>query len=131
MYNTIDMQGAQLLYYALGELVYAVAKSDGVVQKSEQDELNRIVKEELAALNLSIDTTKIMVEILQEEDTEFETVYQWALKAFRKSQYYLTPELKDKFVKIIERVAAANPPITNEEQELILRFKRDMEELST
>jgi hypothetical protein len=38
------MTPVQSLYYALGEIVYAIAKSDGKVQREENDKLHQIFR---------------------------------------------------------------------------------------
>ena len=54
------------------------------------------------------------------------TVYDWAMKEIRTNSHYLSPELKQKFLLVMDRVASAYPPITNDESSIINRFKNDI-----
>jgi hypothetical protein len=54
------------------------------------------------------------------------TSYDWAIKEIRLNSHYLSPELKDKFLQVMEKVARAYPPVTIEEMNLLERFKKDI-----
>jgi len=121
----IAMQATKSLYYALGHFAYAVAMADGAVQTDEQDRLQEIVKEEAFKLNFDADVSEIIFHILQSENLNVETTFKWGMDELRKGKQKWTPELQASFVMILERVAAAFPPITAEEQRVIQRFKKE------
>jgi uncharacterized tellurite resistance protein B-like protein len=123
------MSPLESLYYAIGELAYAVAASDGEVQKEERKRLHQLVvgglKEKAPE---PIDVSEIIFKLLDKQDTyDPETAYNWAMNTIRTNGHYLSPELKQKFIRVMEEIAAAYPPVTSEERDLIKRFKKDIE----
>lgn len=119
------MEGKQNIYYALGILAYAVAKADGKVQNSERKTIHDIVIQESEH---SIDFTyaEIIFSILQKDNVGIDTVYKWAMDSLKKGKTFFTPEVKEKCVRILQKIAEAFPPSTKEEQNLIERFSRDI-----
>ena len=61
------MTPLQSLYFALGEIAYAIAKSDGEIQKEELTKLHTILEEELNKYPNEITTTEIIFEILKRQ----------------------------------------------------------------
>jgi hypothetical protein len=123
------MDARQHLYYALGALAYAVAKSDGTVQKEERDKVHKIVS---TAVKHDIDFTytDIIFQLLQKDTVGFMDVYKWAMKAFETGKYHFTDEMKQDFQWVIEQVAIAFPPKTEEERQLLERFGEDLKSLT-
>jgi len=122
------MDAKQHLYYALGSLAYAVAKSDGKVQLEEREKLAEIVERGIEH-NLDFNYTDIIFQLLQKEKMGFNEVYKWAMHSFELGKYHFTDEMKTSFIKVIEEVAAAFPPTSPEEAELISRFANDLKAL--
>lgn len=120
------MDGRQTIYYALGILTYAIAKSDGEVQPEEREKLFEIVKKNLDH-NIDFDYAEIIFQLLEKQNQSYEQTYVWAISEFQKARHYLTPELKDKAYNLIQKVADAVNSVSVEEQKLIERFKRDIE----
>ena len=117
------------LHYAIGQLAYAVANIDGKVQKEEKDKFREIVEAELRCNDYAFNVSDIIFQILSKDKNDSETTYKWAMDQIKENSHYLSPLLKAKFIKVMVKVAKAFPPITNSEQQLIERFKKDIAEL--
>lgn len=124
------MTPLQNLYYAIGEMAYAVASSDGEVQKEERLRFHSIVAAELRCDHYGFDISGIVFQIMDKEKQSTENAYNWAMKQIRLNSHYLSPELKNEFVNVMEKIAKAYPPVTAEENDLIERFKKDIAPLS-
>ena len=120
------LEGKELIYYALGEMAYAVAKADGKVQVEERDKIHRIVMEETAHHNLDFDLAEIIFHILNKDDTDTKTSYDWAMAEFERHKQHLTKDLAIDFVAVVEKVALAFDSYTNKEKELVERFRKEL-----
>lgn len=120
------MTPLQSLYYAIGEIAYAVASADGDVQKEERLRFHSIVAAELRCDHYGFDISGIVFQIMDKEKQSTENAYNWAMKQIRLNSHYLSPELKSEFVNVMEKIARAYPPVTTEENNLIERFKKDI-----
>jgi uncharacterized tellurite resistance protein B-like protein len=115
------------LHAAIGELAYAIARADGKIQKEEREKFHELVSEELNSKNYDFDISEILFQILDRDNyVDAKTSYDWAIKEIRLNSHYLSPELKDKFLQVMEKVARAYPPVTIEEMNLLERFKKDI-----
>lgn len=115
------------LHMAIGELAYAIACSDGLLQKEERQKFYKIVEAELRMKDYAFDVSDIIFRILDKERLmDAQTTYDWAMKEIELNSHYLSPQLKNTFIKVIEKVAKAYPPVTAEEKALIDRFKKDI-----
>ena len=123
------MTPIQNLHYAIGELAYAIANSDGKVQKEERDKFHSIVEAELRCKDYDFDVSNIIFQIMDKDRTDWETTYKWAMDQIKHNSHYLSPDLKKTFIRIMEKIAKAYPPVTLSEQKLIDRFKKDIEPL--
>jgi len=119
------MDSKQHLYYALGILAYAVAKADGQVQHEERQMIHDIVEKE-SGHNLDFDYAEIIFSILQKDKPGIEQVCEWAMNAFETGKGHFTPQVKEQFVNVIQKIAEAFPPTTTEERQVIERFSRDI-----
>lgn len=125
------MEALQSLYFALGEMAYAVAKADGKVQRAERTKLHDIVVKEAKLSHPDIDISEIIFHILQKSDRDFETAYQWSMDSFKEHRYWLTEDMKADFIAVIEKVAHAFNSVTNDEKSVIERFRKDMEAIKS
>lgn len=122
------MTPQQNLHNAIGELAYAVARSDGAIQKEERQKFHNIVEAELRCKNYDFDVSDIIFQVLDKEKfIDSKTAYEWAMKEIRTNSHYLSPGLKETFIKVVEKVAKAFPPVTNEEMSLLEKFKKDID----
>ena|ERR1035437_1438278 len=114
------------LHYAIGELAYAVACADGKVQKEEQNKFHDIVAAELRCKDYDFDISDIIFQIMKKDKIDSETTYKWAMDQIKLNSHYLSPKLKETFIKVMEKVAKAYPPVTTKEQTIIDKFKKDI-----
>lgn len=114
------------LHYAIGELAYAVARADGNVQKEERKIFHDIVVAELFCKDYLFDISAIIFQIMDKDKTDTAIIYKWAMEDIKLNSHYLSPELKNKFISVMEKVAKAFPPVTVSEQRLIDKFKKDI-----
>jgi uncharacterized tellurite resistance protein B-like protein len=124
-----EMTPTQNLHYAIGELAYAVACADGSIQKEERQKFQDIVKSELEQGHHVFDIASIIFQIMDKDKVGLMLTYEMAMKQIRVNSHYLSPELKEKFIRVMERVAEAYPPVTSSEEEIVKRFKRDIAEI--
>ena len=121
------MTPTQNLHSAIGELAYAVARADGAIQKEERQKFHAIVAAELRCKDYDFDISDIIFQIMDKDKVaDTETSYNWAMKEIRLNSHYLSPEMKQTFVKVMEKVAKAYSPVTHEEMNLLERFKKDI-----
>jgi uncharacterized tellurite resistance protein B-like protein len=120
------MTPLQNLYYAIGELAYAVAIADGEVQKEERLRFHRIVTEELKNENAGFSISEIIFQIMDKNKATLPDTYHWAVKTVHQNSHYLSPKIKASFISVMEKVAAAYPPVTIDEQSVIECFKREI-----
>jgi len=124
------MNPVQNLYFALGELAYAVAKADGQIQKEEKQLLHDIVTKEVNADNIDFDYSEIIFNIMGKDNADAETSYNWALQEMKLNSHYFKPELRNKFWDVLLKVAEAFPPVTPHEQKFLDRFKKDLKTIN-
>ncbi len=62
------MTGTERLYYALGQLAYAVAKADGKINGEERQKLHDIVVKESNCHNHNINVSEIIFHLLDKGD---------------------------------------------------------------
>ncbi len=123
------MTPIQNLHYAIGELAYAVAHADGKVQQEEREKFHAIVEAELRCKDYDFDISGIIFQIMDKDKQSTETVYNWALKNIKTNSHYLSPELKQTFIKVMEKIAKVYPPVTVNEKNILERFKKDIESI--
>jgi uncharacterized tellurite resistance protein B-like protein len=122
------MTPTENLHYAIGQLAYAIAKADGEVQKEEREKFARVVATELRMHDQDFNVSDIIFKILEDEKIiSTSDAYDWAMKQIRTNSHYLSPRLKETFVKVIQKVAKAYPPVTIDELEILQKFRKDIE----
>lgn len=115
------------LHYAMGQLAYAIAKADGEVQKEEREKFARIVAAELRMHDQDFDVSDIIFKVM--DDDKFisaNDAYDWAMKQIRTNSHYLSPGLKETFIKVMQKVAKAYPPVTTDEVSILARFQNEI-----
>ncbi|MBA4241510.1 MAG: hypothetical protein C0448_12350 [Sphingobacteriaceae bacterium] len=123
------MNPTENLHYAIGQLAFAVAFSDGKIQKEESENFHKIVLEELNNNSYDFDVSDIIFKVMEKDKMDSNTVYDWAMKEIKTNSHYLSPQLKVKFITVMEKIAGAFPPVTNEESDIINRFKKDIKDI--
>jgi uncharacterized tellurite resistance protein B-like protein len=124
------MNPLENLHYAIGQLAFAVAFTDGKIQKQESENFHKIVAEELKNKSYDFDVSDIIFQVMEKDKMDSKTVYDWAMKEIKTNGHYLSPQLKEKFIAVMQKIAAAFPPVTNEESDLINKFKKDIETIN-
>lgn len=124
------MTPLQNLYYALGLLAYSIAKVDGTVQKEEKNNFHKILSDEFNKHNLGFDYSEIIFKILDKDKMDTETSYRWAMEEMKQYDYFFTPDLKNKFIDILQKVAEVFPPVTEEEKKFIEQASKDINDLN-
>ncbi len=115
------------LHYAIGELAYVTAAIDGKVHKEQRKKFHDIVAAEISSKDYDFDISDIIFQILdKDKEHDAETMYKSAMHTINTNSHYLSPELKDTFIIVMEKVAEAFPPVTPAEQKLLERFKKDI-----
>lgn len=114
------------LYYAIGQMAYAVARADGAVQKEERQRFLDIINGELNGGHIHFDISSIIFHVMDKDKASTGDAYFWAMKQITQNSHYLSPALKTAFISVMERVAQAYPPVMIEEQLLIDKFKKDI-----
>lgn len=120
------MTPVESLHYAIGELAYSLACADGKVQKEERNKFHDIVAAELRCKDYAFDVSGIIFKIMDKDKADTSVTYKWAMDEIRLNSHYLSPELKNTFIRVLEKVAKAFPPVTPEEQRIIDMFKNDI-----
>lgn len=121
------METKQHIYYALGRLAYAVARADDQIQKEEKKKLHDIIMEEVRKHNIDFDYSEIISNILKKNKKVFETTYNWAIHSMKLGSQHFTSEMKQQFIDVIKMVIETFPPVIIKPEEVIERFKKDME----
>ncbi len=106
------------LYEAFGELIYAVAKADGLVQDEEVQALQDILQQHAWAQEVE---WSFNYEVKNQKDIN--DAYDRALDTFR--EYGPTPEY-EYLIEILEKVAQASDGIDSKEEKIIQGFQEDL-----
>ena len=120
------MHGKANLYFALGELCYAIAKADGTVQREERDRLFELVTQAQQANHWEYDVAHIIFHLLEKEHMPWRTVYDWAIEQLRLYNHYLTPAMKTEFLNVAETIAHAFDSVTIDEQNVLGMLRKDL-----
>jgi uncharacterized tellurite resistance protein B-like protein len=123
------MNPVESLHYAIGQLAFAVAFADGQVQKEERERFHQIVSNELKNEKHGFDVSDIVFQVLDRDKMDVATVYDWSFKEIKLNGHYLSPELKNKFITVMRKVAESYPPITNEESSILTKFLDDIKDI--
>lgn len=108
------------LYEAFGELIYAVAKADGLVQDEEVQALQDILQQHAWAQEVE---WSFNYEVKNQKDIN--DAYERALDTFR--EYGPTPEY-EYLIEILEKVAQASDGIDSKEEKIIQGFQDDLKD---
>lgn len=123
------MDATEKLYYSLGQLAYVIAKADGEIQKQEQKKLQDLIIEATKDHNLDFNYSEIIFWVLEKEKEDSNTVYSLAMKTFKSLNHFFTPDLKIKFIEVLQKIADAYPPYSIEEVEYMAKIRKDIGEL--
>ncbi len=112
------MSNSEKLYETLGELIFVIAKADGIIQEEEMSMLDEILSEHPWA-----STIKWSFYYEMTKNTSPEQAYRKVLDYCKK----LGPRQEYKeFISIMKRVAAASEQIDEAEQQVIHKFSKEL-----
>ncbi len=120
------MTPVQSLYYALGEVAYAVAKADGTIQPQERERLHDILTSEFKSHKEDVNCAEIIFHLLKREQISSSTAYERGMHEIRLNSHYMSETLKQKFISVIRKVAEAFPPVVGQEQAVINDFTKEL-----
>lgn len=123
------MTAYEHLFYGFGHIAYAIALSDGEVQKEEEEKLKEIVNHQLELHNVEYDLSSIVFQIV-EEDAVFncDEAFEIGIKNMELGSQHLTDELKKTFIVIANEIAVSFPPFSPEESRYVNKFIDYLEE---
>ena len=121
------MSPLQNIHYAIGELAYAMAMADGKIQPEERLKFHDIVKAEINWKDYDFDISEIIFHILeQDKEHDSEALYLSAMHTLKTNCHYLSPELKDTIIIVVEKIARAFPPIQGAKKRLLEKLKEEI-----
>lgn len=120
------MTPTENIYTATGELAYAIASADGHIQREEKEKLEQILKDEFNGRIGTANHAEIIFKVLEKEHLSSDDAYAAAMRQLNINSHYLSAEMKEHIVHVIERVAKAYPPKVHAETEIIKRFIIDV-----
>tara|TARA_B100000809_G_C15127884_1_gene527059 strand:+ start:99 stop:485 length:387 start_codon:yes stop_codon:yes gene_type:complete len=124
------MTEKEKLYDAFGELIYAVAKADGEIQKEEIEALKSVLENNHGAKEINWS--------FNYEISKDHSIYEAYSKAINICKEYGPSKEYLELINILEKVAQSSNGIDNNEQNIIDnlrkdltdRFKKDLEDLN-
>ena len=121
-------------YSELGNLLYAIAKSDGKINETEVEKLKKIVKDELANLEGSLDEygadlaylTEFEFETEDEKIDSAEEAYLSFVTFVKSNEKRVGKKLRTLAIKLAEKIAKAFRGKNKSETEMIKKLKYDL-----
>jgi len=120
------MDAKRSLFYGFGEVAYALGMSDGKINEKEKTVFHNTIRREMNECDPDFDYADVVFDLMKKEEVDLQTAYKWGLNAMNLGKHYLTPFLRKEFVSILEALAKTNPPVSQEEREIINKFRDDI-----
>lgn len=112
---------------SIAEMAYVVAKADKGLSAEERIAFNRIIQEELDYDSWAAQSRfDLLDEVIQPTPDK---AYNEALHDFRRYKDHLTPELREKALRVMVKVAESCSGLHQKEAVFIDRFKNDLKGL--
>lgn len=115
------------LYRGIAELAYVIAKVDRGLSQPERLAFYKVIEEELEYGAWAAQSRFDLLDEVIEPDID--KAYNEAIFDFRKYKSQLTPEIKEKTLRVMQRVADACNGLNEKESFIIDRIKRDLKDL--
>lgn len=112
------MKNKEKLYETLGELLFAIAKADGIIQNEERDSLNELLKDHTWASDI-----KWSFNYEESRESSVEETYNKVIDFCHS--YGPTPEYNE-FIDAMKFVAKSSQGIDQNESEIINSFSQDL-----
>jgi tellurite resistance protein len=117
----------QEIYRGIAEMAYVIAKADKGLSAEERIAFQEIIQEELSFDSWSaLSRFELLDEVTQ---PSVDVAYNEAMHDFRKYKSYLTAELKEKCLRVMQKVAASCSGFSQKEADILQRFRKDIGEL--
>lgn len=124
------MTEQEKLYETLGELLFVVAKADGIIQDEEKESLKALLKNHAWASEIQWS--------FNYEETKDSSVEETYKKVINFCHSYGPTPIYEEFIEAMNTIANAHDGVDQHESEiitsfskdLITRFKRDLERLN-
>jgi len=111
------------MYYGIGKIALAVAKADGEITRNEFIQLKDCVKQTEEELKVDLGLLEIAFQYFQKYDgIPVKTLIEEGIHDFHLGDDHLTPKLAESFKTLLIKVAEAQPPITVEEDVVLIKF---------
>jgi hypothetical protein len=115
------------LYRCIAELAYVMAKVDRGLSSEERIAFYKVINEEL---EYGAWAAQSRFELLDEVvEPNIDKAYNEAMFDFKKYKKYLTPEIKAKTLRVIQKVADACNGFNEKEALIMDRIKKDLRDL--
>jgi uncharacterized tellurite resistance protein B-like protein len=115
------------LYRCIAEMAYVIAKTDKGLSARERIAFNTIIKEELEFDSWAAESRfELLDEVIE---PSIDKAYNEAMHDFKKYKSHLTPELKEKTLRVMRKVAEACSGFSDNEALIIDRVKKDLDAL--
>lgn len=115
------------LYRCIAEMAYVIAKADRGLSNAERTAFYKVIDEEL---EYDAWAAQSRFELLDEVvEPDIDKAYNEAIYDFRKYKKHLTPELKEKTLRVMQRIADACSGFNDKEAFIMDRFRNDLRQL--
>jgi tellurite resistance protein len=115
------------LYRGIAEMAYVIARADKGLSAEERIAFYKIIKQELSFDSWSAESRfELLDEVTQ---PSIEKAYNEAIHDFRKYKTHLSGELKEKALRVMQKVAEACSGFSEKEAIILDRFKADLKNL--
>lgn len=116
-----------ILVQALADLAYSIAIVDGNFEEKEKEAFYEIIESEFGNdASAAIDRFNILQ---NQENLSVNQCYNFAMFSIKSNKADFTPKLKDKYLKVMERIASSSDGLRDQEKKMIKRFKKDLEHI--
>lgn len=120
------MQGIDHIFNGLSYLSYAICIADGSIQDLELKKLEKDVAELGLEFGAQVTFITSAFKLLAQEKPSGKTALNIGTIELSEHNYYLDDDLKSKLFQFCESLAAANPPITEEEKIALEKIKETL-----
>ena len=115
------------LYRSIAEMAYVMAKVDKGLSSEERIAFYKVIEEEL---EYDAWAAQSRFELLDEVvEPDIDKAYNEAMFDFKKYKKHLTPEIKEKAYRVVQRVAEACNGFNEKEAFILDRIRRDLQQL--
>ena len=117
----------QEIYRGIAEMAYVMAKADKGLSVEERVAFQQIIQEELSYDSwAALSRFELLDEVTR---PSIDAAYNEALHDFRKYKSHFTEEIKQKSVRVLQKVAEACSGFSQKEEVILERFKNDIRDL--